>query len=175
VYTPLTCPNPNACQINNTCIEGQGCVPVLKTCALNATRNNITEDFCTIQTCDPSAGCIIEPRICPNKDVGCYTAVCNNVTGTCDLNQKSNFNKNTGKGGVLCTLLYNKAAKAAAIGAGATAGIVIGAVVAAALIGVGGKAGYDFIVAKNSAVGAVVDNPLYTHGAGAGQNQLYEG
>jgi len=97
------------------------------------------------------------------------------VTRQCDQPQKGNFNKNFGKGGVLCVLLYNKAAKAGAITGGAVAGIVIGSVVAAAAIGVGGKAGYDFLVAKNSAVGAVQDNPLYTQAAGTGNNQLYEG
>jgi len=173
-YSELQCPVLDQCTLNNSCVEGQGCVPILKTCALNNTDANAT-DFCNLQSCDPAAGCISQPRICPNSDIGCYDAKCDNVSRSCTQTQKSNFNKNTGKGGILCTLLYNKAAKVAAISAGVTAGIVIGAVAAAAVIGVGGKAGYDYLVAKNSAVGAVQDNPLYTQAAGAGNNQLYEG
>jgi len=97
------------------------------------------------------------------------------VTRQCEQNQKSNFNKNTGKGGILCVLLYNKKAKAAAITGGAVAGIVIGSVAAAALIGAGGKAGYDYLMAKNSPMGPVATNPLYTQAAGSGSNPMFEG
>jgi len=101
--------------------------------------------------------------------------VCNNETNVCQQTQKSNFNKNTGKGGVLCVLLYNKAAKAGAIAAGTIAGATIGAVAGAAALGVGGKAGYDYLMAKNSPMGPVATNPLYTQAATAGTNPMFDG
>jgi len=74
-----------------------------------------------------------------------------------------------------CPFLYDQKVKAAAIGAGAVAGIVIGAVAAAALIGFGGKKGYDFLMAKNNPMGPVATNPLYTASNTAGTNALYKG
>lgn len=115
------------------------------------------------------------PRTCPNTDIGCYVSDCNNITRACEQKQKSNFKSASGKGGVLCVLLYDKKAKAAVITGGALAGIVIGAVAGAALIGAGGKAGFDFLMAKNAPMGAVATNPLYTQAAGSGNNQLYAG
>jgi len=71
-------------------------------------------------------------------------------------------------------LLYDSGAKAAAIAGGAVAGIVIGAVAVAGLIGFGGKKGYDYLMAKNSPVGPVADNPLYAPSANAGVNPLFK-
>lgn len=72
-------------------------------------------------------------------------------------------------------LRYDEKAKAAAIATGTIVGIVIGAVAAAAIIGFGGKAGYDYLMAKNSPIGAVQPNPLYTPAAGTGENPLFAG
>lgn len=71
--------------------------------------------------------------------------------------------------------MYDKAAKAGAITGGAVAGIVIGAVAGAALIGAGGKAGYDYLMAKNAPMGAVKGNPLYVQAAGTGSNPMFDG
>eukprot|EP00026_Physarum_polycephalum_P000817 Phypoly_transcript_00818.p1 GENE.Phypoly_transcript_00818~~Phypoly_transcript_00818.p1 ORF type:complete len:1263 (+),score=126.45 Phypoly_transcript_00818:119-3907(+) len=172
---PMECPVLDQCTLSNNCSEeSRGCAPVLKDCAMNHTNDN-TSDYCILSKCDPNAGCIFEPRICPNQDIGCYDAVCNNVTRQCEQKQKSNFNKNTGKGGILCVLLYNKKARAAAITGGALAGIIIGAIIAAALIGVGGKVGYTYLMAKNAPMSNVGTNPLYADAAGSGTNALFEG
>jgi len=77
--------------------------------------------------------------------------------------------------GVLCPLAYSSAAKDAAISAGATAGAAIGAVAGAAAVGVGGKKGYDYLMAKNSPIGNVGNNPIYAPSAASGSNALYAG
>jgi len=97
------------------------------------------------------------------------------VTKSCDEAKKSDFGKRTGKGGILCALLYDDKAKKGAIAAGTVAGAVIGAVAGAAVIGFGGKAGYDYLMAKNNPSGPVLNNPLYAHSPAAGNNQLYTG
>jgi hypothetical protein len=130
-------------------------------------------DFCHIASCDKVAGCIFEQRICPNQDIGCFTATCDPVAQTCTQTKKSNFNSATGKGGITCLLLYDQAAKAAAITGGALAGVVIGAVAAAALIGFGGKKGYDYLMAKESPIGGVAQNPLYTPAQSSGVNPMF--
>jgi len=121
------------------------------------------------------------PNNCPTTDIGCYYPACIstfnqtgvNGSGECVQYERGNFNTATGKGGILCPLLYNSAAKAAAISGGVLAGVVIGAVAAAALVGFGGKQGYDYLMNKNSPIGQVDNNPLYAPSGGAGQNALY--
>jgi len=75
--------------------------------------------------------------------------------------------------GVLCPIVYDAAVKKATIAAGAIAGIIIGAVVGLALLGLGAKAGYDFLQARSGAMGAVASNPLYSGPGGGGNNALY--
>jgi len=92
------------------------------------------------------------------------------------LNKKSNFASSTSATkGVLCPLVWDTTAKNAAIGAGATAGAVIGAVAGAAVVGVGGKKGYDYLMAKNSPLGSVGNNPIYAPSPSAGNNPLFSG
>ncbi len=121
--------------------------------------------------------------------------VCNSANQTCVETRRPNFGSSTGKGGVLCALLYDNTVKTAAISGGVVAGIVIGAVAGAALIGFGGYKGYDYLMAKNSAIGGVAvsffslslffslciyllfqqNNPLYSPSGYAGENALYKG
>jgi len=96
------------------------------------------------------------------------------ANGTCVLNQVPNFNDATGKGGVLCPLLYNNAAKTAAIAGGTLAGVIIGAVAGAALVGFGGKKGYDYLMASSSPIKDVGTNPLYAPSGGSGENPLFK-
>jgi len=84
-----------------------------------------------------------------------------------------NFSSAKGKNGVPCPLLYDEGAKAAAIAGGAVAGIVIGAVAVAGLVGFGGKKGYDYLMAKNAPIGDVGNNPLYAPSGGSGENPLF--
>jgi len=72
-------------------------------------------------------------------------------------------------------LVYDAAAKAAAISAGTAAGAAIGAVAGAALVGVGGKKGYDYLMAKNSPIGNVGNNPIYAPNPSSASNPLYNG
>jgi hypothetical protein len=72
-------------------------------------------------------------------------------------------------------LVYDSTAQKSAIAAGTVAGAVIGAVAGAAVLGFGGKAGYDYLMAKNNPTGPVLNNPLYNHNPAAGNNQLYTG
>jgi len=121
---------------------------------------------------------VVEQKICANKDIGCYTTQCipgnGTANGTCVLNQVPNFKTATGRGGLLCPLLYDNTAKTAAITGGALAGVVIGAVAAAALVGFGGKKGYDYLMASNSPIKDVGTNPLYAPSGGSGENPLFK-
>jgi len=75
----------------------------------------------------------------------------------------------------LCPLLYDNTAKAAAISGGVLAGVIVGGVAAAALVGFGGKQGYNYLMAKNSPVGGVANNPLYAPSSASGNNALFSG
>jgi hypothetical protein len=118
--------------------------------------------------------------ICANKDRGCFVAACVNnntangtLAGYCTLNQVPDFSSSVSNNGVLCPLVYDQAAKDAAISAGTIAGAAVGAAAAAALIGVGGKKGYDYLMAKNMPIGNVGNNPMYAPSGGAGENPLF--
>jgi len=169
-----TCAAPNPCQNFLGCDSKLGCQYSNYTCA------NIST-WCNPYVCEVSAGgCVKNPVICPNKDRGCFIASCtDNVTtngtliGQCNLDEVSDFSQAVSTNGVLCPLVYNNDAKVAAITGGAVAGIVVGGVAAAAAIGVGGKKGYDFLMAKNSPIGNVGNNPMYAPSGGAGENPLF--
>jgi len=69
--------------------------------------------------------------------------------------------------------LYEPGVKAAIITGGALAGAIVGGVAGAAIIGVGGKKGYDYLMAKNSPMGDVNNNPLYAPSPQSGVNPLF--
>lgn len=77
-------------------------------------------------------------------------------------------------GATTCALKWNAAARNAAIGAGAAAGIAIGGAAAVGFLGYGGKKGYD--VWKNfqdQKMNNVQNNPLYEESGGQTDNPLY--
>eukprot|EP01111_Echinosteliopsis_oligospora_P014243 TRINITY_DN5323_c0_g1_i1.p1 TRINITY_DN5323_c0_g1~~TRINITY_DN5323_c0_g1_i1.p1 ORF type:complete len:1163 (-),score=296.52 TRINITY_DN5323_c0_g1_i1:71-3559(-) len=167
VHTNISCV-PNICQSPAGCDPSLGCLFTEKVCPGST-------DYCKIATCDVVAGCIEENRVCINQDSRCFNVACDSEKATCVTTRRSDFNSQTGKGGILCPLLYDKTAKAAAIGTGAVAGITIGAVVGAAGIAYGGKRGYDYLTQDESALGAVTDNPLYVKSGTSGDNPIFEG
>jgi hypothetical protein len=60
------------------------------------------------------------------------------------------------------------------ISAGVIAGVVIAAVIFAALAGFGGKKGYDaWVHMRDEKMGAAAHNPIYAAPAGSGSNALY--
>jgi len=166
--TNVTCTPPNACQVVAGCNPASGCAFAPRVCEAPA-------DFCLTSICDNQKGCLTAPRVCSVKDANCYTGVCDNVTATCSQVERPNFATITTnqKGGGTCFFVYNKKA-VALLTAGAVAGIVIGAVVVAALLGFGGKKGYDYLMAHHSPIGQVDNNPLYSPSGGAGQNPTYK-
>jgi len=63
---------------------------------------------------------------------------------------------------------------ATGLGAGAVAGIVIGVVGVAAVLGVlGGKKGYDIWLKHRANMQGANTNPLYTHNGLSGSNPMY--
>jgi len=64
-------------------------------------------------------------------------------------------------------------AEIAAISAGALVGIIIAAAVIAALVGVGGKKGYDYYMANRADMTQASNNPLYNAGNLTGTNPLH--
>jgi len=60
------------------------------------------------------------------------------------------------------------------IGAGAIAGIVIGCVAVAALVGLGGKKGYDVWLHHRANMGSAQTNPMYQDNGLSGSNPLYD-
>jgi len=64
--------------------------------------------------------------------------------------------------------------KAAIISGGAVAGVVIAAVIFAALAGFGGKKGYDaWVRMKDEKMGGANTNPMYEIPSGSGTNPMY--
>jgi len=165
--TNITCTAPNLCMVVAGCNSSTGCVFAPKTCPTPA-------EYCLTSVCDTSVGCVQVPRVCGVNDANCYTGVCSNVTASCSTVKRSGFNTLTTNqhGGGTCLAVYDKSV-VAGITAGATAGVVVAAVAVAALVGFGGKKGYDYLMAKNSPIGDVGNNPLYAPGSGSGQNALY--
>jgi fibro-slime domain-containing protein len=167
-HTNITCTPPNACQSNAGCDPVNGCMYQPTVCPTPA-------DFCSVVICDNTAGCVTTSKSCPVTDADCYIGICNNVTATCTQQQRPNFAIITSakKGGKTCFFAYDQKAAVAAITAGAIAGIVIGAVAAAALIGFGGKAAYDYLARAQSPISGVHPNPLYTASSSTGTNPTY--
>jgi len=86
----------------------------------------------------------------------------------------SNFAFTTNKNGILCALVYDSAAKKAAIGTGAAVGIAIGAAAAVGVFGYGGKRSWDYIqMMRNQKLGGVQNNPLYEQNPTNADNPLY--
>jgi len=164
-HTSIVC-TPNICQISLGCDPALGCQFIQKNCSDSS-------DFCKISTCDPIAGCIEENRVCVNPDSKCFIVGCVSAQG-CVSSKRPDFNSQTGKGGILCPLLYDTTAKAAAIGAGAVAGITIAAVIGAAGIAYGGKRGYDYWTSNDTPLGVVEDNPLYIQSGNSADNPIFE-
>lgn len=190
VNTPVVCEEPTLCERFVGCLPDRGCVYEPLDCNANNT------DWCMNYTCEPLVGCFPLPRVCPNRDIGCFNVECVNGTGkpstngtavlngtatsnstlfgSCVESRKSNFDGSTSiTNGQLCFFVYDKKKRDAVITGGVLAGVIIGAVAAAALIGFGGKAGYDYLMAKNSPIGDVGNNPLYAPSGGSGENALY--
>jgi hypothetical protein len=116
VHTDLVCDDNNACT-NDTCIPSQGC---------NYTPIAVPQgNKCLGIYCDKIAGIVKTPTICPSACSGCDEQLgCTNCPGSSE---------------VLST------AAAVGIGAGATAGIVIAVIVAAALVSYSSKKAYPFL------------------------------
>jgi len=108
-------------------------------------------------------------------DVNCYYGTCANATGKCSVSKKSNFNTAISSNGVSCLLRFDTAARAAAIGGGAAAGIAIGGAGALVALGWGGKKGYELyqshFAVKDS---AITDNPMYEESMNHANNPLFD-
>lgn len=168
-YSPLNCTlTPTVCQVSLGCDKVNGCLYNDLVCPEPA-------DWCTTSICDEKVGCVQIPRVCLVSDADCYVGVCDSVKKTCTETKRDNFATITSskKGGVTCFLAYEKKKAAAIITAGAVAGIVIGAVVFAALAALGARQAYMWMQLRQGAMGAAQGNPLYQPNQNAGENGLY--
>ena len=69
--------------------------------------------------------------------------------------------------------MLTDAEKGAVIGAGAIAGIAIGAAAFAAIVAFTGKKGYDAYMRNKNNMSAAQSNPMYTDNGRSGQNPFY--
>jgi len=166
-YINITCPLPSVCQTSLGCDHVNGCQYTDKICPAS-------KSLCQIAACDPVAGCIFNNKVCVVDDVNCFVGTCDDSTGVCSKARKGNFNTATSTNGQTCLWRYDKKTQAIVIGAGAAAGIAIGAAAAVGLLGYGGKKGYELY--KNHANmknAPVQDNPLYEATNANSDNPLY--
>jgi tetrahydromethanopterin S-methyltransferase subunit F len=129
--------------------------------------------------CDAVAGCLYVNHDCSGTSGtnNCHLASCKNdtcvvseVDGTLDACGTCNGDVNSE---AECVLLANKVA--VGIGAGAIAGIIIGGVSAAVVVGFGSKKGYDYYQARfGEKASMIADNPLYEEKGSSKVNPLFE-
>eukprot|EP01113_Clastostelium_recurvatum_P048864 TRINITY_DN8979_c0_g1_i1.p1 TRINITY_DN8979_c0_g1~~TRINITY_DN8979_c0_g1_i1.p1 ORF type:complete len:942 (+),score=124.22 TRINITY_DN8979_c0_g1_i1:56-2881(+) len=199
LFEPLVCKD-TICS-NSTCDSSVGCVFTPRPCTLTNNNNssgiNPALNFCAATTCDESAGCLAVTRTCLFTDQGddpahwedsfqdqwkvnsengkkykeedCFQAACDHLIGKCVVSKRGDWL------GSNCAFAYlSVPAQAAVITGGVIAGIVIGAVVFAALAGFGAKKGYDkWVRMKDERLGAASTNPMYAPSAGSGTSALY--
>jgi len=129
--------------------------------------------------CDPVAGCQYVNHDCSGSSGvdDCHLASCSNGTCVVDTLDGSLDACGTSNGDVNnnaeCLFLENKVA--VGVSAGAIAGIIIGGVSAAVVVGFGSKKGYDYYQAKfGEKASMIADNPLYEEKGSSKVNPLFE-
>lgn len=167
VYTNRTCAQFSLCELRE-CI--QDAARDNWWCNVTQTLNCDDGNACTIDSCDPSRGCIHERKRC-EVSTDCHINLgCNRTTGECSESLVTTLLDFCGtcKGDNIACFFQSvdNFSVAAGVGAGVTAAIVLSAV-CALLIGLfASKKGYDFYKASSAgrAAGAQ-DNPMFQDNA----------
>jgi len=154
--TPNLCDDQNDCTVDS-CVAGVGCQ--------HAPVNCDTGLFCQDHVCVNGVGCTNFSKTCIINNPDCFIGVCDEATKSCSKQDRPNRNHFT------CDL--DSAQKGAVIGAGAIAGIAIGAVVFLLIIGIGSKKGYDYYMNSRSPDDPVKSNPLYEENKNQGTNPFH--
>jgi len=193
-HSPLVCAS-NLCA-TATCDIHLGCVMTPVNCTeqgVNSTDLVGGTNWCLGHSCDESVGCINVTRTCllsqelsdpahwvdpdPNNWIGtgssrhknedCYSATCDLGIQKCVITRREPWGN--------CGFIYlNTGKQAAILTAGALAGVIIGAVIFAALAGFGAKKGYDaWVRMADEKFSGAATNPLYKESSGKGTNPLF--
>jgi len=131
---------------NDTCIQG-----VCNYTSIEVPAGNL----CLGIYCDPKIGIVKLPTTCPSA----CESVCDPTSG-CQQCPGSRFTTTV--------------KTAVGISAGVIGGIVAAGAVAAALVGFGGKKGYDHWAKKTTDITSAHTNPMYTDDGATGVNPMYE-
>jgi hypothetical protein len=168
------CNDGTVCTIDS-CNPNVGCVHTNVTCNDN---NNCTQKLCNYLTgCYyPPVNCLSQPKIA--KFIGtCYQALCSNSMGGCylDLLPGSTVDScGVCNGHNECVIVPIPSNVPYVIGGALLAVIIIGSiVVCAALVGFGGKKGYDIWLAHRNNMSGASTNPLYNDNGMSGSNPMY--
>jgi len=140
------CDDFNACT-EDICDAALGCQQTNKSCVSGAT--------CVVDSCTPVRGCFSDATVCPAEGK-CGIGVCTN--NTCTSTRPD---------------LCEDEIIGLGLGAGAIVGIVIAAIVAAALLGVGAYKGIQAYNASKDLEQSGNTNPLYEAGGQYGENKLF--
>jgi len=175
-----TCDDGNPCTVdscNNTATTFPGCVHTPKVCPsplISASPNHGNYpasvqshvDLCKTPFCVAGSGnCSYTSVSCAstsaNRNIKCGIVVCDPRYG-CTTTASSACAAAIGSNGV-------------ALGGGAIAGIVIACAVVAAIIAVGGVAGYRAMTGSGGGMAGSNANPTYTPSANSGTSGIFKG
>ena len=153
----------------DSCDSKKGCVHTAITCNDN--------DLCTTDTCDEQKGCIYIPIEMPLGDK-CTTVWCSPTLGlskTPTQCPKACGGCDPDVGCQECPSSDSMTVtKAASIGAGAIAGVVLGALAGAAALTYAGKKGYDKMMKGKVEQTTVNNNPMYEKDETTVENPMFD-